>query len=136
MLLLEMKMLNRSDTQAPDVCVSDAEARRVAAEDNEVLAAAEACTEMGVGDGDGVAWLRRSQRVVAWMWRAALCCVAVAALTALLVVVTGVKAHYLPADVTYACKAEGGCKLVSQEALMLLMQRTYRAGQATCESKI
>ena len=123
-------MLNNSATQVPDVCVSEAEAHRIAAEDNEVLAAAECCTDLGAGDAGCFA---------AWLWWGVVAAVTVAAsalVVLLLLLAPSARAHGLPPEVVEACEADGGCKLISREAMMQQLQRAYRAGQGTCESKL
>ena len=122
-------MLNNSVTQVPDVCFSEAEAHRVAAEDNEVLAAAEACTDLGAGDAGGGC-------LAAWLWWGVVVTVTVAASALVLLLAPSARAHGLPPEVVEACEAEGGCKLISREAMMQQLQRAYRAGQGTCESKL
>ena len=46
-----------------------------------------------------------------------------------------VQIAYSPAELE-TCRDGGGCAVVTQAALLQIAQQGYRAGQATCESRL
>ena len=106
-----------TNNQVPDAIVSDADAAETVAADTEAMAQAV------------------KPPYVEWLWWAVgvlgLCVV-----IASLLMANSAKAHDIPASIAELCESEGGCKFISRAAMNQQLQRAYRSGQATCESKL
>lgn len=61
-------------------------------------------------------------------------CILVSAFIVAFVLASPARAHDLMPATAEACQAEGGCVLISRDAMVQQIKRAFGAGQAACES--